>query len=75
LRLVVADTSPINYLILIGHIEILPALFENVMLPPMVRDWVARALGSLMHGQCMDAQARRGFRRVLAHGRSGQRSG
>jgi len=24
-RLVIADTSPINYLLLIGHIDILPA--------------------------------------------------
>ena len=36
--LVVADTSPINYLLLIGHIEILPALFRNVILPSVVRD-------------------------------------
>jgi predicted nucleic acid-binding protein len=36
--LVVADTSPINYLLLIGHIEILPALFKNVILPSVVRD-------------------------------------
>lgn len=33
-----ADTGPINYLILIGHIEILPALFETVILPSIVRD-------------------------------------
>jgi predicted nucleic acid-binding protein len=36
-RLVVADTSPINYLILIGHIEILPSLFTRVILPDVVR--------------------------------------
>jgi hypothetical protein len=53
-RLVIADTSPINYLLLIGHIEILPALFERVILPAavceelkhpkaplVVRNWVA----------------------------------
>jgi len=53
-RLVIADTSPINYLLLIGHIDILPSLFEKVILPaavwdelkhpkapPVVRDWVA----------------------------------
>jgi hypothetical protein len=27
--LVIADAGPINYLALIGHIEILPALFEK----------------------------------------------
>ena len=38
MRLVVADTSPINYLLLIEHIDILPALFERVILPAMVKD-------------------------------------
>jgi len=28
-QLVIADTGPINYLILIEHIGILPALFEK----------------------------------------------
>jgi len=36
--LVIADTSPINYLVLIGHISILPSLFEKVILPSVVRD-------------------------------------
>ena len=38
MRLVIADTSPINYLLLIGHIDILPALFERVILPAAVWD-------------------------------------
>lgn len=33
---VVSDTSPINYLILISRIELLPVLFEKVVLPPAV---------------------------------------
>jgi len=37
-RLVIADTSPINYLLLIGYIHILPALFDRVILPALVRD-------------------------------------
>jgi predicted nucleic acid-binding protein len=37
-HLVVADTGPINYLILIGHIDVLPALFDRVILPAVVRD-------------------------------------
>jgi len=54
-RLVIADTSPINYLLLIGHIDILPALFHKVILPaavwdelrhpkapPAVQNWVAK---------------------------------
>ncbi|HZL56025.1 MAG TPA: hypothetical protein VFC21_03025 [Bryobacteraceae bacterium] len=38
MRLVIADTSPINYLLLIGYIHILPALFDRVILPALVRD-------------------------------------
>jgi predicted nucleic acid-binding protein len=33
---IVSDTSPINYLILIEQIELLPQLFERVMIPPAV---------------------------------------
>jgi predicted nucleic acid-binding protein len=53
-RLVIADTGPLNYLILIGHIDLLPVLFEKVVLPttvqselasskapPLVRHWIA----------------------------------
>jgi predicted nucleic acid-binding protein len=35
-RLVIADTGPINYLIQIGHIDILPRMFERVALPSAV---------------------------------------
>ena len=53
--IVIADTSPINYLILIGEIDVLPALYgrvlippsvlaelENPRTPPLVRMWIAR---------------------------------
>lgn len=36
MRLVIADTGPIHYLILIHHIEVLPQLFERVVLPSIV---------------------------------------
>lgn len=36
MRLVVADTGPINYLILIGHVDLLARLFERVALPKAV---------------------------------------
>ncbi|MEP7366083.1 MAG: DUF3368 domain-containing protein [Acidobacteriota bacterium] len=36
--MVIADTSPVNYLILIGQIELLPQLFEKVVLPTAVQD-------------------------------------
>jgi predicted nucleic acid-binding protein len=38
MRLVVADTSPLNYLVLIGQVEILPALFERIFIPQIVQD-------------------------------------
>jgi predicted nucleic acid-binding protein len=34
--IVVADTSPINYLVLIQHIEILPRLYQRVLIPTAV---------------------------------------
>jgi predicted nucleic acid-binding protein len=39
---VVADTSPINYLVLIGQIEILHLLYKRILIPPAV-------LGELRH--------------------------
>jgi predicted nucleic acid-binding protein len=37
----VADTGPINYLILAGHIELLPKLFKKVAIPDAVREELA----------------------------------
>jgi len=37
-RLVIADASPLHYLVLIGYSDILPALFETVFVPTVVRD-------------------------------------
>lgn len=55
---VVSDTSPINYLVLIGHIEVLPAIFGKVLIPiavyeelkqdgapPAVRTWISSRPG------------------------------
>src|SRR6266705_2001098 len=52
--LVVTDTNPINYLILIGHVDVLPVLFGSVVVPQavanelldqctpeVVRQWIA----------------------------------
>lgn len=36
--IVVADTSPINYLVLLGHIEILPTIYGEVLIPQAVFD-------------------------------------
>jgi predicted nucleic acid-binding protein len=35
---VVADTSPLNYLALIGRIDLLPALYRRVLIPQAVMD-------------------------------------
>ena len=37
-RLVIADASPLHYLVLIGCSDILPMLFERVFIPTVVRD-------------------------------------
>lgn len=34
--IVVADSSPLIVLVNIGHIEILPALFHEVFIPPQI---------------------------------------
>ncbi len=40
--IVVADTSPINYLILIDEIDILPKIYGKAAIPPAVRDELLR---------------------------------
>jgi len=60
MRLVVADTSPVRYLVRIGQIDLLPRLFEKIFLPsvvadelrhpsapPAVRDWMQQPPGWL----------------------------
>ncbi|MCL1465262.1 DUF3368 domain-containing protein [Argonema galeatum] len=36
--IVVSDTSPINYLLLINQIDLLPNLFQQIIIPNVVRD-------------------------------------
>jgi predicted nucleic acid-binding protein len=36
--MVVSDTSPLNYLILIGQIDILPKLYRRMIIPQSVYD-------------------------------------
>ena len=38
MRVVVADTGPLHYLVLIEHIDLLPRLFQTVFMPTAVRD-------------------------------------
>ena|SRR5690242_16678197 len=41
MRLVVADTGPLNYLVLIEAIDVLPALFEQILVPAAVYEELA----------------------------------
>ena len=36
MKVVIADTSPLNYLILVGAVDILPRLYGRVMIPDLV---------------------------------------
>lgn len=40
--LVIADASPINVLVRIGHVDVLPQLFGEVVIPPAVLDELSR---------------------------------
>src|SRR5271165_1815315 len=33
---VVADTTPLNYLVLLGEIELLPVIYHGIVIPPVV---------------------------------------
>lgn len=39
---IIADTGPVNYLILIGEIEVLPALYHRILIPPSVSEELQR---------------------------------
>ena len=41
--IVVADTTPLNYLILIGEVEVLPRLYGRVVIPPAVQEELAHS--------------------------------
>jgi len=38
LRVVISDASPLHYLVLIGHVELLPGLYSEVLIPEAVAD-------------------------------------
>lgn len=45
--IVVSDTSPINYLVLIGQINLLPELFQQIIIPQAVQAELSDALAPL----------------------------
>jgi hypothetical protein len=36
--LVIADTTPLRYLVVLGHVDLLPAVFGQVLIPPAVAE-------------------------------------
>jgi predicted nucleic acid-binding protein len=43
---VISNTSPICYLVLIGHIDVLPALFGTVIVPQAVKDELSHVMAA-----------------------------
>ena len=54
--IVVADTSPLNYLILIHQIDVLPTLFQNVIVPLAVEQELMSPLAPVQVRDWMHAQ-------------------
>ncbi len=42
MAVIVSDTTPLNYLVLIGAIDILPGLYIRVFVPPAVKAELAK---------------------------------
>jgi len=42
--IIIADTSPVNYLLLIGEIEILPQLYGRVIIPSAVLEELSQKM-------------------------------
>jgi hypothetical protein len=51
--LVIADSSPLHYLVLIEQTDILPALFGHVIIPPVVAEELQRPQDACP-GACLD---------------------
>ena len=75
--LVVADTSPLNYLVLMQQDTLLPTLYERVMIPPAVREelqrprtpqavrqWVEKLVGDGLRAQVTSASLLTGFKLI-----------
>lgn len=77
--LVVADTSPLNYLILLDQTALLPALYTQVVLPPAVvaelGTWVTSLPGWCEVRRPQRTCATSGSHSPPCTGRSGARCG
>jgi len=62
--IVVADTSPINYLVLINEIEILPERYGAVVIPQAVQEELLRPVAPEIV-ECAPPKHRHGSRFVL----------
>jgi predicted nucleic acid-binding protein len=45
---VIADTSPLNYLILIGQVDLLPQLYGQIAIPPLSEELDAGELEAIL---------------------------
>ncbi len=41
--IIVSDTSPLNYLVLVSYVEVLPQLFGQIIIPQAVFDELSHA--------------------------------
>jgi predicted nucleic acid-binding protein len=70
MQAIVADTTPLNYLVLIQAAEILPNLYRTVLIPPavkaelahanapaIVRAWISQLTDSLTCKPCSNGYA------------------
>jgi predicted nucleic acid-binding protein len=55
MMLVVSNTSPISYLVVIEQIELLPRLFEYILIPETVRDELASSKAPLVVQKWIDS--------------------
>jgi len=66
--IIVSNTSPINYLILISHINLLPELFQQIIIPQAVyselSDASAPSLHHLSQQICVAAIVPKDYRRT-----------
>ena len=53
MRVVVADATPLHYLILIDAIDVLPRIFEKIYIPTEVRDELSCEATPLVVRPCM----------------------
>lgn len=74
--IVVSDTSPLNYLVLIEEVEVLPAVFGRVVVPPVVvEELQAPGAGCSQDLDCGPSELARGPKSRIERHKPRTRSG